>query len=125
MALRNQPYIPLYVDDYLTDEKLNECSASTQGIYIKLLCLMHKSDPYGTILLKQKHKQKTKQTSNFACQLARNLLFTEAEIESALDELIAEKVIILEADKLIQKRMVKDNDISEKRKIAGFTDGYM
>ena len=123
MALRNQPYIPLYVDDYLTDEKLNECSASTQGVYIKLLCLMHKSDPYGTILLKQKHKQKTKQTSNFACQLARNLLFTEGEIEAALDELIAEKVIILEADKLIQKRMVKDNDISEKRKIAGFKGG--
>ena len=61
--------------------------------------------------------------SNFACQLARNLLFTEAEIEAALDELIAEKVIILEADKLIQKRMVKDNDISEKRKIAGFKGG--
>ena len=24
MALRNQPYIPLYVQDFLTDEKLNQ-----------------------------------------------------------------------------------------------------
>ncbi|HQT90419.1 MAG TPA: hypothetical protein PL001_00125 [Candidatus Kryptobacter bacterium] len=123
MALRNQPYLPLYVDDYLTDEKLNECSASTQGIYIKLLCLMHKSEPYGTILLKQKHKQTPKQNKNFASQLARNLLFTELEIELALDELIAEKVIVSETDKIYQKRMVRDNDISEKRKIAGSLGG--
>ena len=30
MALRNQPYIPLYVQDYLTDEKLSMCSWATQ-----------------------------------------------------------------------------------------------
>ena len=35
MALRNQPYIPLYVQDFLTDEKLNQCSPASQGIYIK------------------------------------------------------------------------------------------
>ena len=60
MALRDQPYLPLYVQDYLTDEKLNNCSASSQGIYIKIMCLFHKCDPYGGILLKQNDKQNDK-----------------------------------------------------------------
>ena len=57
MALRDQPYLPLYVQDFLTDEKLIECSASATGVYIRVMCIMHKSDPYGMILLKQKDKQ--------------------------------------------------------------------
>jgi uncharacterized protein YdaU (DUF1376 family) len=61
MALRNQPYIPLYVQDFLTDEKLIECSAQSTGVYIRLMCIMHKSEDYGKILLKQKDKQSDKQ----------------------------------------------------------------
>ena len=45
MALRDQPYLPLYIHDIMVDEKLNECCAATHGIYIKgLMCLMHKSN---------------------------------------------------------------------------------
>ena len=112
MALRNQPYIPLYVQDYLTDEKLNECCASSQGIYIKILCLMHKSEPYGTVLLKQKDKQASKLINNFAYKLAKHLLFTQDEIEKALIELLQENVLQIEGDTLSQKRMIKDNNIS-------------
>ena len=43
MALRDQPYLPLYVQDFLTDEKLAECSAMATGVYIRLMCIMHKS----------------------------------------------------------------------------------
>ena len=57
MSLRNQPYFPLYVQDFLTDEKLNCCSASSQGVYIKIMCLLHKSEVYGELMLKQKDKQ--------------------------------------------------------------------
>lgn len=123
MALRNQPYFPLYVQDYLTDEKLNECSASTQGVYVKIMCLMHKSNDYGVILLKQKDKQTSIQSSNFALKLVKHLPFTETEIEKAVEELIEEGVLILEGDKLIQKRMVKDNDVSVKRSKAGKKGG--
>ncbi len=123
MALRNQPYLPLYVNDYLTDEKLNECSAAAQGVYIKLLCIMHKSEPYGTILLKQKYKQSSNICLNFASQLARNLLFPVAEIEGALEELRDNNVVQIEGDVLSQKRMIKQNDLSEKRKIAGAKGG--
>lgn len=123
MALRDQPYLPLYVQDFLTDEKLIECSAQTTGVYIRLMCIMHKSDEYGTILLKQKDKQSDEQIKNFALKLIKQMPFSEQIIFEALNELLNEKVLIIEGDYLIQKRMVKDNDLSLKRSIAGKEGG--
>ena len=70
MARRDQPYLPLYVQDFLTDEKLIECSAESTGVYIRLLCIMHKSQEYGRILLKQKDKQSESKLSDFAFKLS-------------------------------------------------------
>jgi len=138
MALRNQPYFPLYVQDFMTDEKLNECSAKANGIYIRLMCIMHKSEEYGTILLKQKYKQNESKNSSkieannqtekniclcFAYQLSKNMPFSIAEIEEGLSELLAEKVVYIDGDKLIQKRMQKDGIISDKRSSAGSKGG--
>jgi hypothetical protein len=124
MPLRDQPYLPLYIQDIMTDEKLNECSASTHGIYIKgIMCLMHKSEEYGKILLKQKFKQIESKHLAFASQLVKHLPYTIPEIEIAIDELISEKVCHYEGDYLVQKRMVHDNDVSEKRASAGKTGG--
>lgn len=123
MALRDQPYLPLYVQDFLTDEKLIECSASTTGIYIRLMCIMHKSDDYGKILLKQKDKQNGEQILNFALKLARQMPYQTDEIQEALKELIEEGVLHIENNVLYQKRMVHDNLISEKRAISGQKGG--
>lgn len=123
MARRDQPYIPLYVADFLTDEKLRECSAESIGVYIMLMCVLHKQEEYGVILLKQKYKQTDKQVENFACQLVKHLPFTIAEIERALTELIEEDVLQLDGDRLSQKRMVKDALLSEKRASAGKKGG--
>jgi uncharacterized protein YdaU (DUF1376 family) len=123
MPLRDQPYLPLYVQDFLTDEKLMECSASATGIYIRLLCIMHKSEPYGTILLKQKDKQSSNFCLNFACKLAKFLPYKIDEISAGIEELVAEGVLNIENDKLIQKRMVRDNEISEVRSKAGKKGG--
>ena len=124
MALRNQPYIPLYVEDFLTDENLIECSAESHGVYIRIMCLMHKSKEYGTILLQQKYQQTTHQIKNFAIKLERSTPFSLDEIESSLDELISEDVLQLKGNKLIQKRMVRDNEISLKRSEAGKKGGF-
>jgi Zn-finger nucleic acid-binding protein len=123
MALRNQPYLPLYVQDFLTDEKLAYCSASATGVYIRIMCLMHKSEKYGTILLKQNFKQVDKQVNNFALQLAKQLPYDLTIIQDALNELISEGVLHFEGDSLVQKRMVKDSEISELRKNAGSVGG--
>jgi uncharacterized protein YdaU (DUF1376 family) len=119
MALRDQPYLPLYVQDFLTDEKLMECSASATGIYIRLLCIMHKSEEYGVILLKQKDKQTDNQIKNFANKLAKYLPYSTEEIISGISELLSEGVLQNGGDKLSQKRMIRDNEISIIRSEAG------
>lgn len=123
MALRDQPYLPLYVQDFLTDEKLMECGASATGVYIRLICVMHKSEEYGTVLLKQKDKQTVKQEKNFALKLARYMPYSVDEIAAGIFELVSEGVLIMEGDKLMQKRMVRDNVISNIRADAGKKGG--
>ena len=105
MALRNQPYLPLYVQDFLTDEKLIECSAESTGVYVRIMCILHKSDEYGCILLKQKDKQTDDNIKNFALKLAKQML--------------EEKVLTLDEDLLFQKRMRRDGILSDKRAEAG------
>lgn len=123
MALRDQPYLPLYIQDFLTDERLNECSAESTGVYIRLMCIMHKSEDYGTILLKQKDKQTGKQTSDFATKLVRQMPYDADTIERALEELLEEEVLRIEGDYLYQKRMVKDGRLSDIRASAGKKGG--
>lgn len=123
MALRDQPYLPLYIQDFLTDEKLNECSAAATGVYIKIMCLMHKSETYGTILLKQKDKQEEDQKKNFAIKLARLLPWSVDVVYAAISELVEEKVIRIEDDVLIQKRMFDDGELSLKRSESGRKGG--
>jgi hypothetical protein len=127
MALRDQPYLPLYIQDYLTDEKLNECSAASQGIYVKIMCLMHKSKEYGAISLKQNDKQSGRQNNkpmlNFACKLVKHLPFSKDEIFDALEELFENDVIQLNGDKIEQKRMIRDNYLSIIRAKAGKKGG--
>ena len=121
------PYLPLYVQDFLTDEKLIECSAESTGVYIRLLCIMHKSHEYGKILLKQKDKQNPKQNesklSDFAFKLAKQMPWDLDTIIRGLAELVAEGVVTIEGDTLFQKRMVKDGQISEIRSNAGKKGG--
>ena len=123
MALRDQPYIPLYIQDFLTDEKLIECSAAATGVYVRLMCIMHKSDEYGKILLKQKDKQTGKQINNFACKVAKQMPYTLDVIITSLIELISENVLYIDGDSLCQKRMIKDNQLSLKRSESGKLGG--
>lgn len=123
MPLKNQPYLPLYVSDFMTDEKLIECSPQATGLFIRIMCIMHKSNEYGKILLKQNDKQNLGKVQNFACKLARYLPWDAQTILPALQELLDIGLLILEGDNLIQKRMVSDNYLSEIRSKAGSKGG--
>lgn len=123
MALRNSPYLPLYVQDFLTDEKLADCSANANGVYIRLMCILHKSENYGKILLKQKYKQNESMCLNFASMLLRQMPYMMSEIHDGLEELLENKIIEIDGDYLLQKRMVKDGELSEKRAVAGKKGG--
>lgn len=123
MALRNNPYLPLYIQDFMTDEKLAECSPHATGVYIRIMCLLHKCEIYGKFLLNQNYKQSSNQIFNFACNFARHFPYTTEEIERGLIELINNHVLYIEGDYLCQKRMVKDGEISLKRVLAGSKGG--
>ena len=141
-ALRKLPYIPLYVQDFTSDEKLTGCSASAVGVYIFLLCFLHKSETYGKLILRTKDlltdeetyeikkqiesKTKSKTKSKiiaFAKRLQRNMPFELYEIATGLTELEEERVITVEGIELYQKRMVRDGEISEKRSSNGALGG--
>ena len=123
MALTNQPYIPLYVRDWLTSNKLKVCSSSAHGLLINLMCIIHKEDEYGTLLLKQNFKECSDICLNFASYLARLLPFDRGEIFTSLQELLSENVLIIEEDKLICNRMINDAILSNKRARSGSEGG--
>ncbi len=122
MALRDQPYMPLYVQDFLTDEKLLECSAAATGVYIRLMCMMHKAEQYGKIAIKNRDLSLfggQEPLEQFAQQLVRHMPYDKNEILKALKELVAEGVLYVDGSFLCQKRMIRDSEISEKRAEAG------
>lgn len=123
MALRDQPYLPLYVQDFMCDEKLRECDAESVGVYIFLMCLMHKSEEYGIIRLRGRDRNQSETKANFANKLARQLPFRAEVIERALDDLVGAGVLSMDEDTLFQKRMVRDADISAKRTQVGERGG--
>lgn len=120
MALRDQPYFPLYVDDYLNDEKLAMCSDSTQGLYIKIMCQLHKQDVYGGISLKDWEGQTI---HDFAVKFSKLLPRSVEVLEDALNELIREDVLKLEGNFLYQKRMYQDGQKSLKLSENGAEGG--
>ena len=124
MAIRNKPYLPLYVNDFMSDEKLLMCSAEATGVYIRLMCLMHKSSQYGKILLQQMNKKTPDAITNFASVLTKQLPFEFPCVKRSLEELLSYNIITMENDELVQKRMVKDAEISEKRATSGQKGGF-
>lgn len=123
MALRDQPYIPLYVKDVLTDEKLIECSAAAHGVYFRLLCVLHKQKTYGKLKLMPPYKISQEPVECYTEMLAKQMPFPKQIINLGLTELLAHEVIKLEGDYLSQKRMVNDNSLSVKRAKAGKKGG--
>jgi hypothetical protein len=127
MAMRDQPYIQFYCQDYATDEKLAMCSYATQGIYIRILCAFHKSETYGGILFKEIPNQDLSATKSFAYALSRKTGVGLPDMEAAVEELLYYEVLAVDdmggVPFLYQKRMVRDNDISQKRSDAGKLGG--
>ena len=123
MALRGQPYLPLYVQDFMTDEKLIECSAESVGVYIRLMCVLHKSEEYGTLTLNSRNEKTGEICYDFARKLLRYLPYDVETINRGLRELIDNDVIQINGNTLSQKRMVRDGEISAARATAGLAGG--
>lgn len=147
MALTNQPYFPFYVDDYIGDEKLNQCDPTSQGLYIRLLCVMHKSPDYGKIELTPFDKAKLKQNLSkietrqdqkeiidylglnyndflyISYKVKAIILWDISVIFSSLLDLIGNDVVQFSGTVLSQKRMVRDGEKSRIRAEVGAIGG--
>lgn len=133
--MKDLPWMKFTVNAWMSDEKLSECSPHAHGIMINLMCVLHKQKEYGTLLLKQKDKQKLEQVLKqnvkqlpgvclpFAIKLTKNMPFMMEEILTGLEELLDEDVIQIEGDKLSQKRMIADRAQYLKKARAGSKGG--
>ncbi len=127
MAIKDQPYLPLYVDDWMNNLKLKSCSIGAHGLMITIMCLMHKSNVYGKLLLRQKFEQvprqklgqKYRQLDGFCYQIAKYTSFDLPDIMPLLTELIEEEVLVIEKNYLVSPRMVRDAEISARRSVSG------
>lgn len=99
------------------------CSLQAQGIYIKIMCILHKQKEYGAILLKQKEKQNDSKCLDFAIKLGKLLPISVSELNKAITELVDEDVLQIDGDELQQKRMISDNKLSLIRAKAGSKGG--
>jgi hypothetical protein len=123
VALRNQPYLPLYVNDFMNDEKLKPCSAESTGVYIRIMCLLHKCEEYGALTFNELDSRTDDICYDFAMVLLPHMPYTFEVIHRSLKELTARKVLTIDGEKLTQKRMVKDGNISAARSMAGSAGG--
>lgn len=121
---RDWRFMELNVKELLNDERLNMCSASTCGVYLKgIRPLMYKRDDYGTIKIKSRYKKGKKMEGWFGQQLCRVLPFSAEEITEAIEELTVEGVLSIDKDLLINRGMIEEYESYLRRSEAGKKGG--
>lgn len=48
----NKPWMKFYPSDWQSDERLRMCSLAARGLWAEMLCVMHKAEPYGHLIVK-------------------------------------------------------------------------
>lgn len=114
MALRSNFYIKLVINDIVSDEKLNACSSSANGIYLRLICFLHRQTEYGVFILKEQELIDNDLIKCFSKRLKKHMPFTFDEIYKGISELKEFDVIQIRENRLEQKRMIKDSKEYEK-----------
>lgn len=100
---KDLPYLQFYVADWLVDERLRMCSAAARGLWIDMLCLMHRAPRRGYLELKAR-------TPLAPEKLARLCGLSLAETSALLTELDDVGVPSVEerTSVLYSRRMVRD-----------------
>src|SRR5262245_22950675 len=111
------PWLKFFPGDWLADEKLRLCSLPARGLWIDLLCVMHKSEPRGML-------QQSSGKPFTADQIARIAGCTKAEADQLLRELIEAGVASKNgAGVVFSRRIVRDESLREARSKAGSKGG--
>ena len=111
------PGLMFFPDDWLSDEKLRLCSLAARGLWIDILCVMHKCDRRG-YLVQANGKPLTNE------QLARLIGCSAAEFGNLYQELITAGVASVDKHGItFNRRMVRDEQIRQERSKAGQQGG--
>lgn len=111
-----RPSFQFYPGDWLNDAALRMVSVGARGLWIEMLCLMHQGSEYG--YLKVNHKV------IHPANLARMCGASFSETEGWLEELESAGVFSRdEAGCIYSKRMVRDEEIRQKRAAGGCKGG--
>jgi len=113
---KDNPSSIFYWKDYENDESLRISSLAAQGLWMRLLCIAAKADPYGYILVNGFPLEAT--------GAARLAGVTEGEAQSLLQEL--ERNGVLSRDRkgrMFSRRMVRDAAVRAKAQKNGAKGG--
>ncbi|MEM6617465.1 MAG: hypothetical protein AAF619_13140 [Pseudomonadota bacterium] len=112
------PWLKFYVDDYRNDPGLRTCSLAARGLWVEMLCVMHRAETRGYFLING-----SQPTSS---QVAIMVGATEKEVSQCLDELASTAVFSVEKrgrkkGVIFSRRMVRD----EKQRRSGRENGKL
>jgi hypothetical protein len=106
------PWMKFSPDRWQRDEALRMCGAAARGVWAELICIMHKADPYGHLLVRG--KQPTDR------QLSVITGLSMLEIAQGLMELEENEVFSRTDDGTIYSRgMVRDMELHEEMSRRG------
>ena len=114
--MAKHPWLKWFPNDWLGDEAVRACSLAAKGLWIDMLCLMHKSRKRGHLLIGDRPPT--------AAELARMTGASEDHVIHLLDELKTAGVFSQNDDGIIvSRRMVRDEKKAKKCAIAGRKGG--
>lgn len=116
-AARRKPWMKFYPSDWQSDDALRSCSPASRGLWVEMLCVMHKAEPVGHLLVNGKPPSPR--------VLAVLCGTTPKEMQKALDELAGAGVFSLTDEGVIfSRRMVRDAAKAEEDKANGAKGGH-
>lgn len=95
------PWMKFHPQDWRADERLRMCSLSARGLWLEMICIMHRAEKYGFLLIAGKAPTDT--------QLAFQVGTTPEQVSQLLAELRAAEVYSATSSGVIySRRMVRD-----------------
>lgn len=106
------PWMKFSPDRWRNDEALRMCGAAARGVWMELICIMHRAEPYGHLLIRG--KQPTDRQLSVLSGLPLG------EILEGLEELEAHEVFSRTVDGAIYSRgMVRDKEVHDEMSRRG------
>ncbi len=112
----SKPWMKFYPQDWRADERLRLCSLSARGLWVEMMAIMHRAEPYGHLLIGG--------ISPTNAQLATQVGADIAVVEAAYAELESLSVFSKDDNGVIySRRMVRDWQKAEIARTNGKSGG--